>query len=143
MSTRMRALIDRNLDAVMAKDLDAAVSAFSSNGILIDPHYPHTRMTGRAEIESGFRWVFTQMKELRFTVLTCYYSEDGESAAVEVASHHVLANGRRLEFPQCFVVDAEGDLVDRWQAYEPFGPNGIGGLLLGIGRLSHRLRNRG
>lgn len=142
MSTRMRALIERNLNAVMAKDLDAAVSAFAPDGILIDPHYPRSRMTGRAEIESGFRWVFTGMKELNFSVLTCFYSEDDASAAVEVVSNHVLANGRRLAFPQCFVVDAEGDLIDRWQAYEPYGPNGIGGLFLGLGKLGYRLRNR-
>ncbi|UVI35028.1 nuclear transport factor 2 family protein [Brevibacterium spongiae] len=142
MSTSLHTLITDNLAAVTAKDVEAAVSAFASHGVLIDPHYPRPRMAGHTEIREGFQWVFAGMRELNFTIDSWLFSEDGTSAAVEVSSRHVLAGGRVLEFGQCFVVDTADGRVTRWQAYEPYGPGGLGGITLGFGRLKFRRARR-
>lgn len=142
MSTSLHTLITDNLAALTAKDVEAAVATFASHGVLIDPHYPRPRMAGHTEIREGLQWVVAGMLELNFTVDSWFFGEDGTSAAVEVSSRHVLMSGRSLEFGQCFVVETADGRVIRWQAYEPYGPGGVGGLALGVSRLKFRRSRR-
>ena len=67
-------------------------------------------------------------------------SQDGRTAAIEVDTAHVLKTGMPLTFPQTFIIDTRNGLVTRVRAYTPYGPNGIGGLILGALRVWRRLR---
>jgi hypothetical protein len=60
---------------------------------------------------------------------------EGVFRAVEIATHHVLPNGKPLQFPQAFFVDIRDGFITRLQAYEPYGPHGNAGLILRITRL--------
>lgn len=139
METTLRDTVQRLFDAFEAKDVDAALALFAGDAVLVDPHYPAPRMAGKAAIADGLRWAFRTLRTLRFTTLTYCASADGGHAAVEVASAHVLATGMALAFQQVFVVDTRDGLVTRLQAYEPYGPNGIGGLVLGLTRLWRKM----
>lgn len=138
MSKELQETMERQFAAIEAKDLDAALSFFADDAVLIDPHYPVPRMVGKAAIADGLRWSFGQMKTFGFTVENYFGSEDGRSAALEVASAHVLNAGMRLNFPQVFVVEARDGLLTRVRAYEPYGPGGIGGIVLGLTRLCRK-----
>ncbi len=142
MAESLRDLAERLFDAVEAKDLDATLAFFADNGVLFDPHYPTPRMVGHAAIADGLRWGFGSMKTFGFTIEKFYPGEDGQSAACEVASAHILNVGMRLNFPQTFFFEVRDEKVTRLQAYEPYGPNGIGGVVLGLTRLGRRLRRK-
>ena len=62
------ALFKTFLDAVMSKDVDAALAMFADDAILIDPHYPQPRMRGRDEIERGLRWALDALEKPGFKV---------------------------------------------------------------------------
>lgn len=142
MNTPLRTLIERTFTAVEAKDLEAVLQCFAEDGALIDPHYPSPVMVGKAAIEDGLRWAFTGMKQFGFTIVSYGEWPDGQHAAVEIATHHVLQTGRHLQFPQAFFIDARNQLITRLQAYEPYGPSGLVGLVLGVTRLQRRLRGQ-
>ena len=141
MDAALKKAIDDNLAAVSAKQLDAAVAGFAVDGVLIDPHYPVTRMVGREAIAAGLGWMFGAMRELNFEV-DRYFGDGSEGGAIEVTSRHVLGNGRIVGLQQMFVIEARGGLITRWQAYEPYGPHGIAGLIPRLARLRHG-RSRG
>ena len=50
-----------------------------------------------------------------------------------------LKIGKKLDFPQVFVMETDGGKVTALRAYEPYGPNGMGGVFLGIERLKKRI----
>jgi len=136
-----RATVEAVLRAVEAQDLDRVLTAFTDDAVLIDPHYPVVRMEGRAAIADGLTWAFAGMERMGFEIDRFMASADGNSAAVEVSTHHVLKmGGRHLDFPQVFVLDFAGEQVRRMQAYEPYGPGGPAGIFIGIERLRRRLR---
>lgn len=136
----LQALVDRNLDAVTAKNADAVLAAFTDDGVLIDPHYPDPEMRGKAAIAAGLEFGFGSMKTFGFDERRYFLSPDGTSLVVHCLCHHVLQGGRPLTFPQVFVVETRDGLISRWQAFEPYGPNGIGGIFLGIGKVVYRIR---
>jgi hypothetical protein len=82
------------------------------------------------------------MKRFGFTIVSYGEWTDGQHAAVELATHHVLQTGMQLQFPQAFFIDAQDNLITRIQAYEPYGPPGLGGLVLGVTRFQRRLRGQ-
>lgn len=123
-------------------DLGAALAFFADDAVLIDPHYPVPRMVGKSTIADGLRWSFGQMKTFGFTVENYFESEDGKSAALEVETAHVLNAGMRLNFPQVFVVEVRDGLLTRVRAYEPYGPGGVGGIVLGLTRLWRRVSKK-
>ncbi len=136
-----RAHVEAAFAAVMAQDVEAVLGCMTPDAVLVDPHYPVTRMEGQEAIADGLRWAFGGMRSMRFEIERYFESPDGASAAVEVATHHVLRLGNRhLDFPQVFVMDFEGDRVARMQAYEPYGPGGPAGLFIGAERLRRRWR---
>lgn len=130
-------LVDDNLAAVTAKDLDGALAGFAPDGVLIDPHYPVPRMQGHEAIAAGLGWVFRSMRELHFEVDGYFFAGDGSGAAAEVTSRHVLRNGRPIELRQTFVVRVSDRRIVRWQAYEPYGPHGVAGLARRLSRLAY------
>lgn len=137
MDAALKKTIDDNLAAVSAKQLEAAVMGFAEDGVLIDPHYPVARMVGRDAISAGLAWVFEGMQELNFTV-DHYLSGSPGFGAVEVSARHVLRGGRVVALQQVFVVETSAGLIARWQAYEPYGPHGIAGLIPRLARLRRR-----
>ncbi len=142
MDSSLRALVEQGFATVEAKDLDAILQLFSEDAVLIDPHYPSPVMAGKAAIADGLRWGIAGMKQFGFRIVNYYESPDGRQAAVEVATHHILQNGRHLQFPQAFFIDVQNNLITRMQAYEPYGPSGIVGLFLGGVRTQRRFRGQ-
>lgn len=77
---------------------------------------------------------------MSFKVEKYFPGEDGQSAAVEVATAHVLKGGKKLNFPQAFVFEFKDGLITRLQAYEPFPPGGVVGIFLGVNRLIKKFK---
>lgn len=136
----LQVLADRSLDAVVAKDADAVLAAFSDDGVFIDPHYPDAEMRGRAAIVEGLRFSFGAIQTFAFDERRYFTGSDGTSLVIRCECHHLLPGGRVLDFPQVFVMDTAEGRITRLQAFEPYGPNGLGGVLLGIGKAAHRAR---
>ena len=103
---------------------------------------PRQSWLARRRLPDGLRWAFKGMKQFGFTIVGYYEYADGQHAAVEMATHHVLQVGMHLQFPQAFFIDAQNDLITRLQAYEPYGPSGMAGFVLGITRFQRRLRGQ-
>lgn len=142
MAAGTREQIEGMFAAVMAKDLERALAYFADDAVLFDPHYPTPRMVGKAAIRDGLTWGFGSLEKFGFAIERIYWSEDGRRGAVEVATSHVLKGGMKLNFPQAFCFDLADGKLTRLQAYEPYGPNGIGGLILGLTRLRRRLMGK-
>jgi ketosteroid isomerase-like protein len=142
MNTSLHELVSRTFAAVEAKNLDLTMGFFADDAVLIDPHFPTPRMQGKAAIAEGLRGAFAGMKSFSYTTLNYFESEDGQRAAVEMATHHVIKQGRRLDFPQVFVFDAADGRITRMQAYEPYGPHGIMGVFLFVARLKDRFSGK-
>ncbi|QDZ00988.2 nuclear transport factor 2 family protein [Nitratireductor mangrovi] len=134
-----QAAMERLFKALEARDTQKTLDCFARDAFLFDPHYPKPDMRGHEEIRAGIEWGLSVMQRFHFTIVNVFAGRDGDSAAIEVDTSHVLKGGRELSFPQVFVVETRGGLVTRLQAYEPYGPNGIGGLFLGVERLKRRL----
>lgn len=158
MSAPVQHLVESMLAGVQALDVDAATAAMHDDIVLFDPHYPYPDMVGIAAVREGLTWAFTQMSSMRFDVERWFFGADGTSVVIETATHHVLKlGGKRLDFPQVFVIDVDGPdgaavdgagtdglRITRMRAYEPYGPHGSTGFGLKVGhgiyRLTHRRR---
>jgi len=120
MATDNRALVERLLSAFEAKDLDAALACFADDALLFDPHYPTPEMRGKTAIRGGLEFMFTIVQQPGFTVRHFWTGDD--DGALEVDTHHVLADGTEARFPQVFVFETGGGLIHRLQAYVPYPP---------------------
>ena len=120
MSADNRALVERLLSAFEAKDLEAALACFADDALLIDPHYPTPEMRGKAAIRAGFDFIFTIVKQPGFSIRHFWTGDD--DGALEVDTHHVLADGSQARFPQVFVFEMGDGLVRRLQVYAPYPP---------------------
>jgi ketosteroid isomerase-like protein len=136
----MRQIVDRAFETVMTRDLPGFLALFTEDGELIDPHYPVQHMRGKAAISEGITWAFGGMKSMGFKVEKYFPGEDGQSAAVEVATAHVLKTGKQLNFPQVFVFEFKDGLITRLQAYEPYGPGGMVGAFLKLNRVIKKFK---
>jgi ketosteroid isomerase-like protein len=132
-------LMDGIFKALGRGDKEAVMAAFADDAVLFDPHYPRPLMRGKDEIRAGLDWGFGSMRTFGFEIRHYFSGERGGSGAFEVDTHHVLRIGKKLDFPQVFMVETDGEKVTALRAYEPYGPNGIGGLALGMTRLKRRL----
>ncbi|MEM9105242.1 MAG: nuclear transport factor 2 family protein [Pseudomonadota bacterium] len=134
-----KAVMEATFKALERGDKEATIAAFAEDAVVFDPHYPEPEMRGKEAIRKGLEWGFGSMRQFGFVPVRVFESADGSSAAFEVDTHHVLKNGMKLDFPQAFFVEvAEGKIVGL-RAYEPYGPNGIGGIFLGLSRLKRKL----
>lgn len=136
--TSVRDLVTHTFATVEVKDLEALLRVFADDAIVIDPHFPTPRMRGKAAIRDGFRGAMGDTRSFGYTIVHYFESEDGQRAAVEMATHHVLRYGMTRAFPQVFIFDVADGRVTRLQAYEPYGPPGIMGAFLLLARLAHR-----
>jgi ketosteroid isomerase-like protein len=132
-------LLNSALRAVEAKDLATILDLLDEDAVVIDPNYPTPRMAGRTAIADGMRWAFGAIAAFRFEPVHAFVSASGEHAALEVEAHHMLPGGRKLELSQVFVIDARDGRVARLQAYQPNGPGGLVGVVLGLTRVARRL----
>ena len=139
MNDAVTPLAERVFRAVENRDIDGALSAMAPNVLLFDPHYPKPQMNGHAEVRAGLEWGLSVMERFGFSVTNTFLAADGLSGAVEVDSNHTLKVGKVLSFPQVFVFETQDGLITRLQAYEPYGPNGMGGFMLGLERLKRRI----
>lgn len=142
MRDQVTPLIERLFRAVEERDLDAALAMLAPDVEFFDPHYPTPQMNGHSQVRAGLEWGLSVMERFGFTIVHRFLSEDGLSGAVEVDSNHLLKAGKELSFPQVFVVETRDGLITRLRAYEPYGPNGMGGFFLGLERLKRRVTGR-
>mgnify|MGYP001361164294 CR=1 FL=1 len=75
-------LTQQLIAAFEAKDLSAVLAFFADDAVVIDPHYPQAVMKGKAAIQQGFMWAFTNMEKPGFTVLHTW--EENGIGAIEV-----------------------------------------------------------
>ncbi len=141
--SQLRELVQRAFKTVETMDVNATVALFADNAVLFDPHYPTPKMIGKAAIADGLTWGFGAMSKMGFPIVNYFEAEGGECAAVEIATSHVLKTGMKLNFPQMFVIEAHDGLITRMQAYEPYGPHGVVGVILGVTRLQRKLTGKG
>lgn len=138
--TNLRELVDRAFKYLMDKDQAGFIGLVAEDAVFFDPHYPVQRMVGKAAINDGITWGLGSMEQMGFKVEKFFTGEDGHSAAVEIATAHVLKGGKKLNFPQAFVFEVKDGLITRLQAYEPYPPGGVVGLFLGVNRLVKKFK---
>ncbi|MGA2793396.1 MAG: nuclear transport factor 2 family protein [Roseiarcus sp.] len=131
-------LFNRLIDAFVAKDIDAVMGLFADDALLVDPHYPVSRMQGRAAIERGIRWGLSSLAKPGFTLR--HSAIDGDIGFFEVDTKHLLSIGMTVQFEQVFVVEKRGDKIARLQAYEPYPAPGVAGLIRRATRLAWRFK---
>ena len=93
-------------------------------------------MEGKTAITEGFRGAMSGMHSFGYTTVNDLESADGQRAAVETATHHVVTRGINLNFPQMFVFEVADGRIKRMQAYEPYGRHGLMGFFLFLSRLT-------
>lgn len=136
-----REILDGLIAAIQTKNLDAVMAYFAEDAVLYDPHYPVPRMDGARAIRQGLAWGLGNLQQPGFVVRSFWH--DGRSGAVEMDTHHVFKGGMAVTFPQVFVFELQDGKLKRLQAYVPYTPPGIGGLLAKVTRLAWRLRGKG
>ncbi|MEC9343739.1 MAG: nuclear transport factor 2 family protein [Pseudomonadota bacterium] len=134
-----REIMEAAFDALIRGDKQATIDAFADDAVLCDPHYPVPEMRGKEAIARGLDWGFNSLRSFGFVPVKVFESADGSSAAFEVETHHVLKNGMKIDFPQAFFVDVAEGRITSLRAYEPYGPHGIAGIILGLTRLKRRV----
>jgi ketosteroid isomerase-like protein len=142
MSTALYGLVTDTFALLEAKDLEALMRVFADDAVLIDPHFPALRMQGKAAIRESMGEAMRGMQAFGYTIVNYCESENGQCAAVETATHHVLKQGMNRNFPQVFIFEAVDGRITRLQAYEPYGPHGIIGMFLWLARLTRRFSGK-
>jgi len=110
-----------------AKDADAFMALFADDAVVCDPHYPNPEMKGKEAIRKGLEWAMGNMEQPGFTIRNLWL--DGDKAAVEVDTDHLFKGGMKLKTDQVFIVEMQDGLITRLQAYLPYRPGGIGGIM--------------
>ena len=142
MDTSLHELVRRTFATLEAMDLEAMMCLFAEDAVLIDPHFPTPQMQGKAVITEGFRGAMRGMRSFGYTIVNYCESENGQCAAVETATHHVLKQGKKLDFPQVFIFERADGYITRLQAYEPYGPHGMVGFFLSVGRFIKKVSRK-
>jgi ketosteroid isomerase-like protein len=124
MNTTYSDVVTRLMDAFTVKDLATAVACFAEDAVFFDPHYPQPEMRGREAIAQGFQFSFQILEQPGFAIRQGWETavNGTRNGALEVDTHHVLADGTELHFPQVFVYEVRNDLVARLQVYAPYPP---------------------
>jgi len=86
-STSLHDLVIRTFATVEANDLEAMMSLFADDAIVIDPHFPTPQMQGKAVITEAFRGAMSGMRSFGYTIVNYCESENGQCAAVETATN--------------------------------------------------------
>lgn len=133
-------LINSVFTAFSSKDLTAVMSFFADDAVLIDPHYPQPRMQGRYAIEQGLAWGLNNLEKPGFSVRNVLIN--GNSAAVEIDTHHLFKGGVEMRFDQMFMLETHHGKITRLQAYLPHGPSGVAGVVTLLTRLGWWLQGK-
>jgi ketosteroid isomerase-like protein len=128
------------LAAFEAKDLDRGLSMIAPDAVFIDPHYPQPEMLGRKAITRGMRWALGTLERPGFNIRRTWI--DGDTIVAEVDTHHVIRGPIEQKFSQVFVAETRDGKITYLRSYVPYGPHGIGGIILRLTRLAWRLRGR-
>lgn len=136
-----RELIDRVIDAFLEKDIEAVLSHFHEDGVLLDPHYPNPEMHGKQAIRAGLTWGYGNLVKPGFKIVNCWI--DGDKAAIEVDTHHIFKGGMEVRFLQVFIIETHDEKIDRIQSFVPYPPPGIGGWITKITRMAWKLKGLG
>lgn len=135
-----REQINAFFTAFMSKDLVVVMWHFADDAVMIDPHYPQSVMHGRTEIERGLAWSFRNLVKPGFDIRQVWI--EGDSASIEVATHHEFKGGLVMHFDQVFVVETHDGKITRLQTYAPYAPQGITGIFTRLTRLVWWLQGR-
>jgi ketosteroid isomerase-like protein len=135
-----KSLLDELLAALMAKDLPRMMSLFADDAVVYDPHYPQPRMVGKAAVQQGLEWGLSTLEKPGFAVRHVWLSDD--SGVAEVDTHHVIRGGVEAKFEQVFVFEVRDGKFTRFQAYVPYRPHGIAGLMGQTTGLMWRLQGK-
>jgi ketosteroid isomerase-like protein len=138
MENQAQSVMERMFRALERRDKADFMACVAEDAIFFDPHYPTPEMRGREAIDAGISWGLSMMKQFGFRTVHFFPGEGGLSGAFEIDTNHELKSGQKLSFPQVFIVETKDGLLTRMRAYEPYGPNGIGGFFLGLERLKQR-----
>jgi ketosteroid isomerase-like protein len=140
MAPTTQELIDLIFHAFQAKDLEAVMACFADDALLYDPHYPVPEMKGKAAIRQGLAWGLGNMERPGFVIRHLWIQ--GDTAAVELDTHHIFKGGMEVKFPQVFIMETRDGSITRLQSYVPYSPPGIAGLLGKVTRLAWRLQGK-
>ncbi len=125
------------------KNLSAVLALFADDALVYDPHYPQATMKGMKAIQRGLTWGMATLKQPGFTIEHIWHDDAGTSGAVEIATHHVLGNGAKLNFPQTFVIELRDGLITSLQSYTPYPPPSAAlSVLRAMSRLGWRLSGK-
>src|SRR5262245_30410321 len=102
------------------------------------PTFRRRRCKGRQPSRKPFGGAMSGMRSFGYTIVNYCESENGQCEAVETATHHVLKEGMKRNFPQVFIFEMANGRITRMQAYEPYGPHGMVGVFLWFARLTNR-----
>jgi ketosteroid isomerase-like protein len=128
------------LAAFEAKDLERGMSLLAPHAVLIDPHYPSPEMRGRAAITRGMRWAVGTLEKPGFNIRRTW--TEGNTVVAEVDTHHVIRGPVEQKFTQLFVVETRDGMITYLRSFVPYGPHGMGGIVLTLTRLAWRLRGK-
>jgi ketosteroid isomerase-like protein len=138
--TNSEQLLRDLLAAFEAKDLERGMSLLAPDAVLIDPHYPKPEMRGRAAITRGMRWAVGTLEKPGFNIRRTW--TEGNTVVAEVDTHHTIRGPVQQKFTQVFVVETRDGKITYLRSYVPYGPHGIGGVVLSLTRLAWRLRGK-
>jgi ketosteroid isomerase-like protein len=133
-------MVEGLLKAFTAKELDKVMSFFADDAVVFDPHYPQPRMVGREEILQGITWGMNSLEKPGFKIRKIW--QDGNSAVVETDTHHVIKGSMETKFEQVFVFETRHGKFTRMQAYVPYAPHGIAGMIGNATRLIWKVQGK-
>jgi len=140
MTQEVKEMIEGLVDAFEKKDLEASLSFFAEDAVLFDPHYPVPKMEGIGAIRQGLEWGLGNMEKPGISIR--HFWMDGANGAIETDTHHVFKGGMELKFDQVFIFETQDGKITRMQAYVPYPPPGIGGLLTKLTKLGWKLKGK-
>ena len=110
------------------KNLQGLLEWCDENCVIIDPHYPYSRMEGKEAIRRGMAWAFRTLKRSAFEVHRIWI--DGPESTIYVRTYHQMVGGYQLNVPQIFYVCWNGKKITRIESFLPYRPGGIPGIIV-------------
>lgn len=127
------------VDAVEAKNINAILDCYQDDVDFIDPHYPKVHMKGKEGVFKGLTWGFKSVKKFKFSLINYFENKEGTAASIEYDTSIELSNGKKLNYPQVFIIETKNGKISRLQAYETYGPHGMLKIILLVTRLFHKI----
>ena len=138
--TSSEQLLREALAAFEAKEIERGLAFFAPDAVFIDPHYPQPEMRGRKAITRGMRWALSTLEKPGFNIRRTWTK--GDTIVAQVDTHHVIRGPIEQKFSQVFVAETRDGKITYLRSYVPYGPHGMGGIILTLTRLAWRLRGK-